>query len=130
MSFIKKIFNGEFDEEVHKQFIRFGKGDFAGRAIVSFRKTPGKIKIGGSFEYANDFVSLTTEFGGGKTSGKVLSKEDISEIMSKNNIKGNSETKKGGLFYQNNINEQDLNKEQLKSLLENSYFCLLDISGE
>lgn len=130
MSFIKKILKGEIDESVHNQFIRFGKGNFSGRAAAVFRKTPGKVKIGGSFEYSNDFASLAEKFGGGKVSGKILSKEDISSIMSKNNIKGTSETKRGGLFYGNSIDEQNLGKEQMKELLENSYFCLLDIQGE
>jgi len=129
MSFIKKIFDGETDENIHKQFVRFGKGNFSGRAVAVFRKTPGKVKIGGSFEYANDFASLAAKFGCGKASGKVLSKEDISSIMSKNSISGNSETKKGGLFHENNINEQNMSSEQLKELLENSYFCMLDIQG-
>jgi hypothetical protein len=130
MSFIKKIFEGKIDENVHKQFTRFGKGDFGGRALVSFRKTAEGIKVNGSFEYANDFASLAVELGGGKVSGKVFSKEGISSVMSSNNIKGYSETKRGGLFYQNNIEEQNLNEEQLKALLENSYFCLLDMLGK
>lgn len=128
--FIKKILENKIDEKVHGQFVRFGKGVYEKRAVVSMQKT-SKVKVKGSFEYANDFVSLASEFGGGgvKEKNVVLSKKDISDIMSQNNIKGNSETKKGGLFYKNNLGEQNLNSEQIKILVENSYFALLDIEG-
>lgn len=126
--FIKKIFLNNADESVHKQFVRFGKGDYKGRAALSLWKT-GKIKLGGSYEHANDFVNLAAEFGGGKASGVVLSKQQISSILSESIIKGNSETKKGGLFFENNIEEQNLTGEQIKKLVENSYAALLDIEG-
>jgi len=126
--FIKKIFEGKADERAHKQFIRFGRGRYAGRAALSLQKGE-RIKLGGSFELANDFVSIISEFGGGKVSGVVLSKENIAPLMSKNNIKGNSETKGGGLFYQNNIDEQEISSQNLKELSDNSYASLLDVEG-
>ena len=127
--FIKKIFDGKIDERVHQQFVRFGKGEYSGRAALKCSKT-AKIKLGGSFEYANDFVEFVAESGGGKVSGIVLTKNDISDIMSQNNVKGNSETKKGGMFYENNIEEQELNESIIKILVDNSYFALLDIDGQ
>jgi len=130
MCFIKKIFNNEIDDSAHNQFTRFGKGNFEGRAIAKFRKIAGKVKISASFEYANDIVKLVSEFGNGKCSGIVLSKKDISDIINANNITGVSETKQGGLFFKNNINEQELNKKQIQSLVDNAYFCLLDMTGE
>jgi hypothetical protein len=50
--------------------------------------------------------------------------------MSQNNIKGSSETKKGGLYFQNNISDQELKKEQLIELEKVSYFTLLDLEGD
>ena len=50
-------------------------------------------------------------------------------MLSKNNIKGHSETKKGGLYYQNNIPEQELNKNQIIALEKGAYSVLLDIEG-
>jgi len=128
--FIKKIFLNESDEKVHNQFVRFGKGDYLERAIISFTKV-SKIKIKSSFEFANDFVKLVA----GLVDiliieGVILSKKDISEILSKYNIKGNSEAKKGGLFFKNNIEKQEINKEQLNELVDNSYFALLDIESK
>ncbi|MFH1326554.1 MAG: hypothetical protein ABIH59_00310 [archaeon] len=129
MNFIKKIFDQKIDKEVHKQFIRFGKGEYKGRFLLNLRKSK-KIKVKTSFEFANDLVVLCSDFGNCKVSGIILSKEDISNVMSQKNIKGNSETKKGGIYYQNNIESQELEKEQLIELEKVSYFTLLDIEGE
>jgi hypothetical protein len=129
MSFIKKIFDGEVDESVHKYFIRFGKGEYRGRFPLSLWKAK-KIKVKSGFEFANDLVILCASLGNCKVSGIVLSKEDISKVMSENNIQGNSETKKGGLYYQNNLESQELSSDQLMNLEKESYFTLLDIEGE
>jgi len=129
MNFIKKIFDGKVDESVHLQFTRFGKGEYGGRFVVSFWKTK-KIKVKTSFEFANDLVRLCSEFGKCKVSGIVLSKNDISGIMSENNIEGDSKAKRSGLFYQNDIVSQELSGEQLKVLERESYFVLLDLDGE
>jgi hypothetical protein len=129
MNFIKKIFMGESDENVHKQFIRFGKGEYRKRAFLSLWKTK-KIKVKSSFEFVNDFIILCSEFDNLKVSGIVLSKENISSVLSKNKIKGSSEKKKGGLYYQNDIDSQEINKEQLLKLESVSYATLLDIEGE
>ncbi len=129
MNFVKKIFNGKIDEEVHQQFIRFGKGNYRGRFQLGLWKTK-KIKVKTSFEFANDLVLLCSEFGDSKVSGIVLTKKNISDIMSNNNIEGNSEAKKKGIYYQNNIPEQKLKKEQLIELEKESYSTLLDIEGD
>jgi len=129
MNFIKKIVDGEVDESVHKQFIRFGKGEYKGRFPLSLWKAK-KIKVKSGFEFANDLVLLCAKLGDAKVSGIVLSKKDISDVMSQNNIQGSSETKKGGLYFQNNISNQELKKEQLIELEKVSYFTLLDIEGE
>ncbi len=125
--FIKKIWQGK-GEESHYYFVRFGRGKFENRAALFLQKT-SKVKLRGSFEWANDFTKLVSELSGGKVAGIILSKANISGIMSKNNITGNSETKQGGLFYKNNISEQELNQEAIKELSDNSYASLLDIEG-
>jgi hypothetical protein len=127
--FIKKIFESRIDDSVHKQFVRFGKGTYPGRAVIKITKQPEKIKIGTNFEMANDVVEFIAEISGGKISGIVLSKKDISGIMRQNNIKGTSETKSGGLYYKNNIDEQEISSEALKELATNSYAPLLDIEA-
>ena len=129
MNFIKKIANKTFDDSVHPQFIRFGKGEYKGRFPLGLRKSK-KIKVKAGFEFANDLVLLCSEFGNCKVSGIVLSKKNISGVLSTNNIEGNSETKKGGLYYQNNISLQELNKKQIQELTQVSYSTLLDLDGE
>ena len=75
-SFIKKVFLNKVDEKAHSQFVRFGKGIYPGRAALSLHIT-GKIKLKGSYEYANDFALLTSELGNCKFSGVILSKEKL-----------------------------------------------------
>ena len=129
MNFIKKIFEENIDEKVHFKFVKFGKGTYKKRFPLRLWKT-NKIKVKTSFEFASDLALFCSELGECKVSGIVLSKKDISDILSKNNIEGYSERKKGGLYYQNNIHEQELKEDQLIELEKESYFVLLDIEGD
>ena len=129
MNIIKKIFDEHIDEDVHFQFIRFGKGVYKKRFLLGLWKTK-KIKVKTSFEFSNDLALLCSVFGDCKVSGIVLSINDLSGIMSKNDIKGNSEAKKGGAYYQNNIPDQELKGEQLMELEKEAYSVLLDIEGD
>ena len=128
MNFIKKVAENKIDDSVHAQFTRFGKGEYRGRFPLNLLKSK-RIKVKSGFEFANALVKLCSEFGTCKGSGIILSKTDISNVMSTKNIKGHSETKKGGLYYQNNIDDQEFTKEQLQELESVSYFTLLDLEG-
>ena len=127
-NFIKKVLAGKSDDNCHSYFVRFGKGDYKRRFLISLNRG-AKIKVKASFEMANDLSRIAAEIGGGKVSGTVLSKRDISDVMSKNGIKGNSEEKRGGLFYKNNISEQELNGKQINALIDSAYFALLSAEG-
>lgn len=129
MNFVKKIFEDDLDEKVHQQFIRFGKGDYRGRFRLGFWKTK-KIKVNTSFEFAADLILLCSKFGNCKVSGILLSKNNLSDLMLKNNIEGSSKTKKGGLYYENDIPGQELKREQIVELERESYSVLLDAEGE
>jgi len=74
--FIKKIFQENINEQVHRQFVRFGKGKYTKRAVISMQKT-SMIKVKSSFEYANDFVELVSELGNFIFSGIITSKESL-----------------------------------------------------
>lgn len=75
-SVIKKVFSDEVDDEVHQYFIRYGKGQYARRFILSLAK--GKnIKLRGSFEWANDFTNFVRELGSFEFSGMILAKEQL-----------------------------------------------------
>lgn len=111
--FIKKIFTGNVDESVHRQFVRFGKGEYNSRAIIELKKG-NQIKINSTFEYANDFVNLLKAFPV-KFSGVIITKEIIPGLTGK---------KKSGLYeYNITMSHQELNN------LNNYYFQLLDADG-
>lgn len=114
--FIKKIFTGKVDSSAHNQFVRFGKGVYSGRAAISLWKT-GKIKLSGSYEYANDFVLLASEFQV-KFSGSILSREPLDL---------DNEKKKAGLF---SYEVSNLAREKIKEIADKVYYMLLDCEGE
>jgi len=106
---LRKIFENKADEDAHRYFVRFGKGEYRGRFLLSFRKSQ-KIKVYGSFEWANDFVKLANELKTLKFSGKVLMKDKIA---------GKEGKKKAGVF----VYEIE---SSLLSEYENAYHYLLD----
>ncbi len=118
--FIKKIFDNTIDESVHKQFVRFGKGTYPGRAVTKITKQPDKIKIGTSFEMVNDVIEFCSQLSQNlNCSGIILSKEKLDLP---------NEKKKTNLF-EYNIS-QNLTSDQIKNILEKCYSCLLDITSQ
>lgn len=88
--FLKRVLNGGSDEESHRYFIRFGKGNYRRRFLMGVDKGKEKIKIKTSFELANDLAKFVNELDKNiKFSGKILMKE---------NITGKGGKKKGGVF--------------------------------
>lgn len=116
--FIKKIWQGETSEQVHRQFIRFSKGTFAGRAALNLKKADN-IKLGGSFEFANDFVIFVSETVEARFSGKILSKVEIPEF-------GKAKPKNSVFEYL----VENINSEKIKEISEQTYSMLLDAEGE
>src|SRR3989338_7736748 len=89
-SFLKKVVAGKNDAESHRYFVRFGKGQYNRRFLMSLDVGKEKLKIKTSFELANDLVKLANELDSNlKFSGKILSK---------NNIPGMGGRKKAGVF--------------------------------
>jgi hypothetical protein len=64
---IKKIFNKIFDEDVHSDFLKFGKGEFKDKYLIDGKKQADKWVIKAGPEFANYLVKMGLE----KTSGKV-----------------------------------------------------------
>lgn len=56
MNFIRKIFEEKTDEWVHKQFTRYGKGNYEHKAIVEINKSKDAIKIKTSFEFSGELA--------------------------------------------------------------------------
>lgn len=111
--FIKKVFENKVDEAGHRQFVRFGKGEYKGRAALSLIKT-ASVKLRGSFEYANDFVELVAELGNVKFSGIVLSKEKLDFASGK---------MKTGLW---NYDVSGIDSDKIREIKERAYYLLLD----
>jgi hypothetical protein len=116
--FIKKIFDGNIDDSAHRQFVRFSRGSFAGRAALSLQKKE-RIKLGGSFEFANDFSDFVAENSDAKFSGIVLSREEISDF--------GKEKGKNGIF---EYNVENIESQKLNEIKDKSYALLLDAEGE
>jgi len=114
-SFIRKIFEKENDQHVHRQFVRFGKGIYVKKAALNLVKS-SLVKARGSFEYANDFVNLVAEYPA-KFSGVILSKEQVPEL--------GQGKKKGELI----VYDVSIDSETVKKVRDQVYFMLLDAEG-
>jgi len=110
-SFLKKVLSQKGDEESHRYFVRFGKGQYNRRFLISLNRGT-KIKIKASFELANDLVKFVNENKEVKFSGTILSKEKIAGKEGKK--------KKGLLAY-------EISNSSIKEF-ENSYYYLLDVN--
>ena len=116
MNFIKKIFSGKTDISIHKQFIRFGKGEYKRRGLLNIRKTKN-IKIKSSFEFANDFVLFTAGLGNAVFNGNISSKEQIPGLQG---------IKKGGKIV---YNVSNLTSSQIKEIAPMVHNFLLNADG-
>jgi hypothetical protein len=113
MNFIKDIFSGKKDDAVHRQFIRFGKGEYKKRALLRLWKTKN-IKVRGSFEFANDFVLFAAGLGNVIFNGNIWSKEQIPGLQG---VK-----KEGKIVY----NVSKLTSSQIKEIAPLVYYFLLN----
>ena len=110
---MKKVVEKNTSEEEKKYFLRFGKGNYERRFLISFNKGK-RIKIKGSFEWASDFVKFIKGEKDVVFSGKVFMKEKIP---------GRDSKKKGSSFV------YEINEEKLDEF-ENAYFYLLNVKDE
>ena len=58
---MKKIFDGLFDEEVHVNFLKFGRGEYENKFMLEGKKQAKKWSIKASAEYANILVKKSFE---------------------------------------------------------------------
>ncbi len=116
--FIKKIFEGRIDEQTHRQFVRFSRGIFGGRAALSLAKKE-RVKLGGSCEFANDFAEFISEIGDAKFSGIILSRIEVPDF-------GKAKAKNGVFVY----NVENIDSHRIREISENAYAMLLDADGE
>ncbi len=78
MNFIKKIFEGKIDESVQKQFRKFGRGVYEGRAVVEVSAGKG-VKVKTTYEFANEFVRFLagTIKGKAHVTGGIITTKDV-----------------------------------------------------
>lgn len=117
MNFIKKIADKNFDESVHLQLVRYGKGEYKSRAPISMAKT-SKVKLKSSFEFANDFVLFASEFDV-KFDGFIWSRDEISGLSG-------GQKKAGKWIYE----VKGLDSEKVKEIAEQAYYLLLNCDGD
>ena len=81
MNVIKKIFEKEFDTEVHEALIKFGKGTFDSRFLLEAKNNKGKYSIKTSAEYVNNLLKeiLLRTRGKIKITGVIVSTFQIDE---------------------------------------------------
>jgi hypothetical protein len=114
-NFIKKAVIKKIDSNTKRYFLRFGKGDYKGRFLISLDIGPSKIKVRSSYELANDFVRFVNELNKDlKFSGKILTKDKIA---------GKAGRKKAGVIVYE-VEECSINE------FENAYYYLLDVNNE
>jgi hypothetical protein len=77
---IKKIFDKEFDEEVHSHFVKFSRGEFKNKYLVDGKKQATKWAIKTGPEYVNYFVKsgLSSIQGEIAVKGIIISTLDLS----------------------------------------------------
>jgi len=95
--FIKKIADGNIDKSVHFQFIKFSRGEFKDRALVSATKTKNKFSISTSYEYANELVRAVAEEipekEKVKVTGAIISTRNLKEFPEFSHLLANCEVK-------------------------------------
>ena len=119
MNFIKEVFSGKNDDAVHRQFIRFGKGEYKKRALLRLWKTKN-VKIKGSFEFANDFVLFVADL---ETAGNL---NFNGMILSKNELEGLKGIKKKGRWI---YNVSNFSSNEVKKIASGVYSFLLNTNG-
>jgi len=116
---IKKIFDGECDEEVHNEFLKFGRGIFKNKYLISAKKQKDSWNIKTGPEFANSLVRIMAEkLGNSKTqiTGVIVSTLKLKEEPEFSKILTNCEVKQFMGIKQFKIS-QELSGNELTELL-------------
>lgn len=106
--FIKKVFEGINDEEVHSDLLKFGKGTFDKKYLIEAKKTKDQIVVKTGPEFANFLVKKGLEGIDGKIkiSGVVISTFNLKDHFSDFVFSPKEELKKFMGIVQLKINEE------------------------
>ncbi len=115
MNFIRKIFEGKTDDLVHKQFTRYGKGNYENKALVEITKKKDSAKFKTTFEFSGELalalaesIQGTTRVTGGIITTKNIEKEIGFPIAGKKQFAG----------VKTFLLDLDLTKEQIFNLFK------------
>jgi hypothetical protein len=101
MHFMTKLIRGMPDEAVHRVFVRYGRGDYEGPAVVIAVACAGKVSVKSTYEY-QDLVAVSflksTPAETVKMTGSVLSFEPLDEALKKLGIAAPPFTKKRAML--------------------------------
>jgi len=81
---MKKIFEGVFDDEVHANFLKFGRGEYKDKYLLEGKRQAKKWAIKAGAEYANFLVRKCLEKVGGavEVKGVIVSTLDLRDEIS------------------------------------------------
>jgi hypothetical protein len=106
MTFIKKIFTQSIDENVHKSFTRFSKGEFPSRAVSKVVVAKNDFKVSFSYDLVKDVILLIASAAEKvDAAGKIIQGKKKTEINA------------------------TMSAQELKKLCEKNDFVLLDIAS-
>ncbi|MDO8517574.1 MAG: hypothetical protein Q7S33_05610 [Nanoarchaeota archaeon] len=126
---INKIFNGISDEEVHSEFLKFGKGIFKNKYMISAKKQKDLWNIKTGAEFANSLVRIMAEkIGINKImiNGVIVSTLKLKEEPEFFKILANCEVKQFMGIKQFKINQELSGKEiiELMNKFPRAFFAL------
>lgn len=78
---MKKIFDGVFDEEIHSDFLKYGRGDYKNKFMIEGKKQASKWAIKTGPEFVNGLVArcLDRVSGTVKFKGAIITTTDIKD---------------------------------------------------
>ncbi|MEQ9715657.1 MAG: hypothetical protein ACTSSP_10050 [Candidatus Asgardarchaeia archaeon] len=115
MHYITKIIMNKIDEGVHREFVKYGRGEFEG-PVLQVNISKNKVTFSGSFGYESllmDIFVRNLEECDYKISGKIYSHKDYTDFLRNFGIQP---MKSKELLYEVKV-ETILNKEKLKELI-------------
>ena len=126
---MKKIFDGDFDVEVHSDFLKFGRGEYKNKYLLEGKKQSKKWAIKTGAEYANLLVRkcLGKINGTVNIKGVIISTSDLRDEI-------NFEIKKVSNFQgvRKHVVDSDIEPSQILDLMEKypKVFFALSFKGD
>ena len=123
--FIRKIFDGEVDGLTHLQFVKYSRGEFKNKAMVTCKaQAKGIFRIGTTAEYSNELVRYFAEKIGDeeiKVSGVIMTTLDLDGQF-------DYDEKKNALGIKKYILEREMSGSKIVELLDKFPKCFFGLS--